>query len=132
MLFLTDTFCVGRHAHSGRPLLRLMLSLLVLIALGAPLMAQEQGGGEASLNLPNLDSATFLGGIGGRSLLMGGLVVSALPPGIGGLPGRDHTAVQRGGHLGQLRGSGIWHARQHLRQLAGGLRRAPRQGLPLL
>ena len=28
--------------------------------------------------MPDLNSATFLGGIGGRTLLMGGLVVSAL------------------------------------------------------
>ena len=41
-------------------------------------MAQHQGGGEANLVLPDLDSATFLGDIGGRTLLMGGLVVSAL------------------------------------------------------
>ena len=39
-------------------------------------MASE--GGEANLILPDLSSATFLGGIGGRTLLMGGLVVSAL------------------------------------------------------
>jgi len=51
----------------------------MLAALGAPLFAQDQGtGGEASLTIPDLNSATFLGGIGGRSLLMGGLVVSAL------------------------------------------------------
>ncbi|MGA2132799.1 MAG: sodium-translocating pyrophosphatase [Bryobacteraceae bacterium] len=45
--------------------------------LSAPLMAQSEGG-EASLNLPDLDSATFLGGIGGRSLLMFGLVFCVL------------------------------------------------------
>jgi K(+)-stimulated pyrophosphate-energized sodium pump len=50
------------------------------MALAAPLMAQAEhhGGGEANLKLPNLDSATFLGGIGGRSLLLVGLLVSAL------------------------------------------------------
>jgi K(+)-stimulated pyrophosphate-energized sodium pump len=43
-------------------------------------MAQGQGGegGEASLHLPDLNSATFLGGIGGRSLLMFGLVFCVL------------------------------------------------------
>jgi len=41
-------------------------------------MAQENGGGEANLKLPDLNSATFLGGINGGTLLMGGLVVSAL------------------------------------------------------
>ncbi|PWU03595.1 MAG: sodium-translocating pyrophosphatase [Terriglobia bacterium] len=56
-----------------------MLCLLVMAATVLPTMAQEQGGGEAQLVLPSLDSAPpFLGGIGGRSLLMMGLVVSAL------------------------------------------------------
>jgi K(+)-stimulated pyrophosphate-energized sodium pump len=40
--------------------------------------AVHRGGGEASLVLPDLNRATFLGGIGGRSLLLGGLVVCAL------------------------------------------------------
>jgi K(+)-stimulated pyrophosphate-energized sodium pump len=57
---------------------RVLLTLLTLAILAAPLMAQEQAGGEANLKLPNLDDATFLGGIGGRTLLMGGLAVSAL------------------------------------------------------
>jgi len=52
--------------------------LFAVFVLGLPLLAQEQGGGEANLKLPDLDSATFLNGIGGRSLLMLGLVVSAL------------------------------------------------------
>jgi len=48
------------------------------------MMAQgEHRGGEANLVLPDLNSATFLGGIGGRSLLMGGLVVCALGLGFG-------------------------------------------------
>ena len=49
------------------------------MALGAPLMAQEAGG-EANLKLPRLDlpGVTFLGGISGTNLLLGGLVVSAL------------------------------------------------------
>jgi K(+)-stimulated pyrophosphate-energized sodium pump len=78
MLSLTDPFCVGSRAHVGRTLLRLLLSVFALVALGVPLMAQEQAGGEANLVIPDLNQATFLGGIGGRSLLMGGLVVSAL------------------------------------------------------
>ena len=63
-----------------RPVLRAVFTLLVLAALAVPLMAQAEhkGGGEANLVLPDLNSATFLGGIGGRSLLMGGLLVSAL------------------------------------------------------
>jgi K(+)-stimulated pyrophosphate-energized sodium pump len=40
--------------------------------------AEHHGGGEANLVLPDLNLATFLGGIGGRTLLMVGLVVSFL------------------------------------------------------
>jgi K(+)-stimulated pyrophosphate-energized sodium pump len=55
------------------------MTVVALVALGAPLMAQEAGG-EANLKLPPLDlpGVTFLGGISGSHLLMGGLVVSAL------------------------------------------------------
>jgi len=38
----------------------------------------QHAGGEASLVLPDLSQGTFLGGIGGRALLMWGLVVCAL------------------------------------------------------
>jgi K(+)-stimulated pyrophosphate-energized sodium pump len=59
--------------------MRIWLALLAVWALAAPLMAQEQGGGEANLVLPDLHSAPpFLGGISGPTLLMGGLAVSAL------------------------------------------------------
>jgi K(+)-stimulated pyrophosphate-energized sodium pump len=73
-------FFVTNRAHQGRALLQVLVSLLVLAALAMPVLAQEQGGsGEANLILPDLNSAPpFLGGINGRSLLMGGLVVSAL------------------------------------------------------
>ena len=60
-----------------RAALRLTLSLLMLAMLASPLMAQHEGGGEANLVLPDLDSATFLGGIGGRTIFMAGMVVSA-------------------------------------------------------
>ena len=67
---------------SGRPavlgLLRAVLVLLSLAVLATPMFAQEHHGGEANLILPDLDQATFLGGIGGRSLLMVGLLVSGL------------------------------------------------------
>jgi K(+)-stimulated pyrophosphate-energized sodium pump len=73
-------FSSGAGRFTGRCalVLRVLLTLLTLAVLAAPLMAQEQAGGEANLKLPNLDQATFLGGIGGRTLLMGGLAVSAL------------------------------------------------------
>src|ERR671922_1585604 len=41
-------------------------------------LQQHAGGGEASLVLPDLNTATFLGGIGGRGLLLWGLVICAL------------------------------------------------------
>ncbi|MFB3829639.1 MAG: sodium/proton-translocating pyrophosphatase, partial [Bryobacteraceae bacterium] len=51
----------------------------MLAALASPLLAQEhQGGGEANLRLPDLNSATFLGGIGGGTLLLAGLLICAL------------------------------------------------------
>src|SRR5579864_5897471 len=54
-------------------------AILLSVALAAPLMAQSQEhGGEANLTLPDLNSASFLGGIGGHNLLLGGLVVCAL------------------------------------------------------
>jgi K(+)-stimulated pyrophosphate-energized sodium pump len=56
--------------------------VLLLIALFAvPLLSQQPhpGGGEANLVLPDLDQATFFdGAIGGRTLLMGGLLVCVL------------------------------------------------------
>ncbi|MGA3042106.1 MAG: sodium-translocating pyrophosphatase [Bryobacteraceae bacterium] len=48
---------------------------MALLAL--PVLAQDEGG-EASLRLPNLNSATFLGGIGGHTLLLFGLVFCVL------------------------------------------------------
>src|SRR5208283_4867551 len=57
--------------------LRALVALFVA-ALSAPLMAQETGAGEASLKLPSLSTVSFLGGISGSSLLMGGMVVSFL------------------------------------------------------
>ncbi len=52
--------------------------LLLIFVLAAPLLAQQphRGGGEANLILPDLDQAVFFGGIGGRTLLMTGLVIS--------------------------------------------------------
>ena len=86
MLLIADTFGVmpraPRQPAAGtartKAILQAVLALLLLALVATPLGAQESGGGEANLIIPNLDSATFLGGIGGRSLLMVGLVVSAL------------------------------------------------------
>jgi K(+)-stimulated pyrophosphate-energized sodium pump len=86
MLLIADTFGVRprapRQPAAGtartKAILQAVLALLLLALVATPLGAQESSGGEANLIIPNLDSATFLGGIGGRSLLMVGLVVSAL------------------------------------------------------
>jgi K(+)-stimulated pyrophosphate-energized sodium pump len=86
MFCTADTVCVEPRAPRMpaavfghvKMLMRPILVMLALALFALPLMAQEQAGGEANLIIPNLDSATFLGGIGGRSLLMVGLVVSAL------------------------------------------------------
>jgi K(+)-stimulated pyrophosphate-energized sodium pump len=52
-------------------------TLLFLLTGSSALFAQEAGG-EANLKLPDLSQATFMGGTNGRTLLMGGLLVSAL------------------------------------------------------
>ena len=65
-----------------------LLAVLAILLVAAPLTAQEavpalpetqhEAGGEANLVLPDLNSATFLGGIGGRTLLTGGMFVCVL------------------------------------------------------
>src|SRR2546422_8332818 len=52
------------------------LVVLALASVAAP-PARAAGGGEASLNVPDLGTVTF-GGVGGRALLMWGLVVCGL------------------------------------------------------
>ncbi|HET7789614.1 MAG TPA: sodium-translocating pyrophosphatase, partial [Gemmatimonadales bacterium] len=48
-------------------------------AVQAPAAATHaEAGGEAALVLPDLDQATFLGGIGGRTLLLAGIVICVL------------------------------------------------------
>src|SRR5450432_3158142 len=80
MFSTTDTLCVERCARSARTVrvARAFMILLGLLALAVPGLAQEAGGGEANLKLPDLGTVSFLGGISGSSLLMGGLLVSAL------------------------------------------------------
>jgi K(+)-stimulated pyrophosphate-energized sodium pump len=65
------------------PWLRCIQAVLLLALFVAPVAAQQPHGGEANLVLPDFDQATFLGGIGGRALLMWGLVVCALGLGFG-------------------------------------------------
>jgi len=70
-----------------KPTLTAALAVAGLMFLGSTAVAQavvpppaaaQHAGGEASLVLPDLSQATFLGGIGGRALLKWGLVVCAL------------------------------------------------------
>jgi K(+)-stimulated pyrophosphate-energized sodium pump len=76
---------VSRPAlHRAVPAVVSMLMALVAGVLPfATLAAQEaaparHAGGEAALVLPDLGQATFLGGIDGRTLLLGGLLICAL------------------------------------------------------
>ena len=64
--------------RAARGIFAALPTLAVGLLLLAPAYGQERHSGEASLILPDLNQATFLGGIGGRSLLMGGLAVGAL------------------------------------------------------
>src|SRR5262245_4811754 len=65
-----------KRIPSASALFLLLLSLLAAMpGFGQP---QPHAGGEANLVLPDLDQAKFFGDVGGRSLLMGGLVVCAL------------------------------------------------------
>jgi K(+)-stimulated pyrophosphate-energized sodium pump len=70
------------EGETGLALVRrvLLLMLFSLVLSPAALFAQEarHGGGEANLKLPDLNMATFLGDVGGRTLLMAGLAVGAL------------------------------------------------------
>ncbi|MBS1807294.1 MAG: sodium-translocating pyrophosphatase [Acidobacteria bacterium] len=57
----------------------LLFTLSLLIFNSLTILAQEhKGGGEASLVLPDLSKVNFLGGVNGHTLLLIGLVVSAL------------------------------------------------------
>ncbi len=83
MFSTTDTLrveqCAARALTSR--VARALMIQLCLLALAVPGLAQEAGGGEANLKLPDLGTVSFLpglGGISGSSLLMGGLLVSAL------------------------------------------------------
>ncbi|HEX3276513.1 MAG TPA: sodium-translocating pyrophosphatase [Gemmatimonadales bacterium] len=71
---------LSRAVRALRPM---MLAMVALTLPGLSLAAQQAaprhaGGGEAALVLPDLRDATFLGGIDGRTLLLGGLVVCFL------------------------------------------------------
>jgi len=81
MTSMPDTLSVERrpvHTHTAS-FLRVLYTIFISFLLAAPLLAQGgESTSEANLKLPDLGSATFLGGIKGSTLLMGGLAVSAL------------------------------------------------------
>jgi K(+)-stimulated pyrophosphate-energized sodium pump len=58
-------------------------ALAAVTLLPTTVLAQHPKGGEATLRLPDLSQATFLGGIPGRTLLLVGLLVCALGLGFG-------------------------------------------------
>src|SRR6266513_2396818 len=55
-----------------------MLGLAASTGTAQALQVEHKAGGEANLVIPDLSQVSFLGGIHGRSLLMGGLVICAL------------------------------------------------------
>ena len=62
-----------------RLLFAAVCGLLPLLLSGSQALAEEaHAGGEASLKLPDLGSAMFLGGIAGNKLLMAGLLICVL------------------------------------------------------
>ena len=67
---------------SHRRAVTLLMLMFMTVLASLPAFAQEtrpvHRGGEVNLILPDLSGATFLGGVNGRTLLMSGLVVSAL------------------------------------------------------
>jgi K(+)-stimulated pyrophosphate-energized sodium pump len=65
-------------AESLRRAKQILFTLSLLLLNSLTILAQEHKGGEASLVLPDLSTVNFLGGINGHTLLLGGLVVSAL------------------------------------------------------
>jgi K(+)-stimulated pyrophosphate-energized sodium pump len=81
-LFSRLTAVVHVFAHKRlAPLFAVLLAIVLLAAAPSHAFAQNApaaAGGEAGLILPDLSTATFLGGINGRALLMIGIGVCAL------------------------------------------------------
>jgi K(+)-stimulated pyrophosphate-energized sodium pump len=81
MSSMTDTLRVERRPEPTHmaSFLRVVCTVFAALFLSAPLMAQSgENTSEANLHLPDLGQVTFLGGIKGSTLLMFGLIVSAL------------------------------------------------------
>jgi K(+)-stimulated pyrophosphate-energized sodium pump len=76
-----DSFMRRRFLSVLFPRLLVVLSLTLASLLGAASLAhaaEAASGGEATLILPDLDSVSFLGGVAGSRLLVGGIVVCLL------------------------------------------------------
>ncbi len=69
---------ISGGANRSRHVKYLFFTLSLLLINSLSILAQAHKGGEASLVLPDLSTVNFLGGINGHTLLLGGLVVSAL------------------------------------------------------
>ena len=59
-------------------LVGVVVVVLSLVGVSLPAQAQAEAGGEASLVLPDLGSVSFLGGVAGNRLLIGGIAVCLL------------------------------------------------------
>ncbi len=66
-----------------RGFLALIPVVMLAATILAPVPALASEGGEANLQLPDLGTVNFFNGTNGRTLLMVGLVVSALGLGFG-------------------------------------------------
>src|SRR5687767_10662322 len=64
--------------HVRRSLFTFSALLLALAGSATPAFAQQHGGGEASLVLPDLSSVTFFGGMDGHTLLLTGIIICIL------------------------------------------------------
>jgi K(+)-stimulated pyrophosphate-energized sodium pump len=61
----------------------ILAAIVITLASGMPVYAQQRHGGEASLELPDLSQVTFLNGINGHNLLLFGIVICVLGLGFG-------------------------------------------------
>src|SRR6266550_9545178 len=61
-----------------RYVLTAVAGFVALLAGASPVLAQSSEGGEASLKLPDLSDVTFIGGLDGHRLLLGGIAICIL------------------------------------------------------
>ncbi|MFL5573074.1 MAG: sodium-translocating pyrophosphatase [Gemmatimonadaceae bacterium] len=80
LAFVASMFALAQTAAAQGVVENRTDSAIAAAATGVaqPVPVEHRAGGEANLVIPDLSQVSFLGGIHGRSLLMGGLVVCAL------------------------------------------------------